>query len=423
LFVLACCFVLVNHDVRISTTEDNTFAADAAEMESRLETGSRVTRVVFVIIGVVGGTLVLLRSSTRLNVDPLMAFCIVAMLAWCCVTSTFAAEPTFTARRVAALLFLAIGAFGLAKHTTLNELCWFAIVFLGLLVLIGVMAEIALGTFRPWSGEYRFAGTVHPNYQAVQLWTLMLASFAIWRRSSRYRLFLFLIILGAAILLLLTKSRTALGACAVGGVALWLVSASPRWKYLSFSSVVILGGTLMIAALVAGIDDADQLTRALLLGRDEDSGTLTGRLPLWQLVAQDITRHPWVGHGYNSYWNEDILADIVNELGWPAGHAHNAYLETVLNIGVIGLVLLLLTVFVGAARAAVCMSEPEKASYALVVGLIAFGMINALLESHMIVPFNFEPFLLGCAMMRMAFWESPPKKSQPIETPPEISLV
>ena len=32
---------------------------------------------------------------------------------------------------------------------------------------IGVLTELALGTFQPWRGDYRFSGTLHPNHQGL----------------------------------------------------------------------------------------------------------------------------------------------------------------------------------------------------------------------------------------------------------------
>jgi exopolysaccharide production protein ExoQ len=75
-----------------------------------------------------------------------------------------------------------------------------------------------------------------------------------------------------------------------------------------------------------------------LLGRDP---TLTGRTGIWDAVLQ-VQTSPLFGVGYQSFWMGDRLAAVWRILSTGSlNEAHNGYLETYLNLGCIGLSLLL----------------------------------------------------------------------------------
>ncbi|MGY3611533.1 O-antigen ligase family protein, partial [Bradyrhizobium sp. Lot11] len=60
------------------------------------------------------------------------------------------------------------------------------------------------------------------------------------------------------------------------------------------------------------------------LGKD---ATLTGRVPLWELVDREISDRWMLGYGYQAFWTIDNpkATHIWLMLGWAAPHAHNGY--------------------------------------------------------------------------------------------------
>ena len=72
------------------------------------------------------------------------------------------------------------------------------------------------------------------------------------------------------------------------------------------------------------------------LGRDS---TLTGRTDIWRQVL-DLHTNPLVGVGFESFWLGERLRKIGELYWWQANEAHNGYLETYLNLGLIGLFIL-----------------------------------------------------------------------------------
>ena len=73
------------------------------------------------------------------------------------------------------------------------------------------------------------------------------------------------------------------------------------------------------------------------VGRDP---TLTGRTDIWKAVLATNT-NPLVGTGYGSFWLGPRLNFIWSRVG-TVNESHNGYLETYLNLGLIGVTLLLI---------------------------------------------------------------------------------
>jgi exopolysaccharide production protein ExoQ len=78
--------------------------------------------------------------------------------------------------------------------------------------------------------------------------------------------------------------------------------------------------------------------------------SLSGRNEIWQLVLSQQT-NPLLGTGYESFWMGPRLESIWSK-GWAINEAHNGYLEVYLNLGFVGLFLILL--FMAAVYRNVC---------------------------------------------------------------------
>lgn len=108
--------------------------------------------------------------------------------------------------------------------------------------------------------------------------------------------------------------------------------AGERTRYYLLYAVVALGG------LAAAWFGRDALFGAL--GRSSD---LTGREAIWAAVWSRVQEHPWIGWGFASPW---IPTDPAFD-GWIIDHgvtvmqAHNMWLDVWLQLGVVGVVLLL----------------------------------------------------------------------------------
>lgn len=75
------------------------------------------------------------------------------------------------------------------------------------------------------------------------------------------------------------------------------------------------------------------------LGRDP---TLTGRTDIWAIVTRAAAQRPALGYGWRALWIEG--SPVTEQLwaenhGTPFFHAHNGYLELIVEVGIVGLAL------------------------------------------------------------------------------------
>lgn len=140
-------------------------------------------------------------------------------------------------------------------------------------------------------------------------------------------------------LLAITGSATALVCCSLGAFLVLFQRLPFVQKQLQYVGTY----ALVTAALFMLLDTFPALSRSLLgmLGRDL---TLTGRTEIWSGLLREPV-NPLVGSGYMNFW----LPPVIDRYQGIT-QAHNGYLETYLNCGVLGLTLLLAMIFFTGAR-------------------------------------------------------------------------
>ena len=134
---------------------------------------------------------------------------------------------------------------------------------------------------------------------------------------------------------------TGLGCCVMAGMT--VPAIRKKMKHLG----AFAGGAVatVVVLQVTGLWDALTSMIAGALGRDP---TFHGRTEIWAaLLKQDI--NPVLGTGYYSFWSAERMRNISEGYHYQLNEAHNGYLETYLNSGVIG-VFLLLAMLVAAAK-------------------------------------------------------------------------
>jgi O-antigen ligase len=155
------------------------------------------------------------------------------------------------------------------------------------------------------------------------------------RFGVKGRLDYFVLLLMAAMaawLLHQAHSSTALLCTVVGALVIWLT----RFRCIRARLGVygtFLGVILVVLNFVINVPEAF----AGLVGRDM---TLTGRTDIWSALLKEGT-DPLFGAGYYSFWLSDRVARLSENFFYSLNEAHNAYLETYLNSGLIGVALLL----------------------------------------------------------------------------------
>jgi O-antigen ligase len=182
----------------------------------------------------------------------------------------------------------------------------------------------------------------------------------------------------------LARSMTALSCFLVGlgmivGVGLRLKVQRP-WMALAVEFRQLTGKFLRVHVLVIALIAVPGAV--LLLGIEPilqmlgKNPTLTDRTQIWEL-ALTLSPDAWLGTGYENFWLGSRLDRMWAEYSWKPNQAHSGYMETYLNLGWIGVVLLLLVLVAG--------------YQAVIAGLRRFPSVGGLLLAYFVIGivFNF----------------------------------
>jgi len=271
-----------------------------------------------------------------------------------------------------------------------------------LLMLTSFLLDVAAGA-RPWAEGYRFGGTLHPNTAACYCALIVLAACAL-AAQSKQRVVWWGVAATALVLLWLTNSRTALAALGVTWLTVWWLGRSPVLRTLTMAVLATLSGGFLMFLGTAGRDFGNWLLDIALLGRTSDVASLTGRVPLWQELLDYVHDRPLVGYGYESFWTRSRIEDISKSQEWAIESAHSAYLELMLNVGWIGLLLVVLVVLSAAWHAGWLYAHTRLAGCGFVFGALLFGLVNGALESLFVRPY-YPTVATLCGLCMIALFE------------------
>jgi O-antigen ligase len=112
-----------------------------------------------------------------------------------------------------------------------------------------------------------------------------------------------------------------------------------RWrKYLLVAPVMVV----LVLLLVPSIADRmlqgfsrDMFTSNVSV---DDYDVTAGRVVIWPIVIEKIKQHAWFGYGRMGMWTTGVVAYVSIVLAEEFGHPHNAYLEWLLDNGILGFI-------------------------------------------------------------------------------------
>ena len=187
----------------------------------------------------------------------------------------------------------------------------------------------------------------------------------------------------------LSNSATSRTCLAFGGLVILAAHSRTFKRQPILLEVIVPSVFLLYLFLAFGLDLKGAFAQAV--GRDP---TFTGRSDIWDAVLSIHTN--WlVGTGYDCFWLGSRLDDIWNRPGIGAiNEAHNGYLEIYLNLGIIGVVLLI--GFLIAVYRTICRRLKPWTSFAsFSFGLWAVAVLYNVTEAAFKFHFMWVTFLAG----------------------------
>jgi len=134
-------------------------------------------------------------------------------------------------------------------------------------------------------------------------------------------------------LLFKADSSTSLMSLVVGMLIVALLGLRSLNKRLIGLYLLLAVVTLVVGELAFGIFGR-------LIALTGHNSTLVGRGELWRQLL-GLHTNPIVGVGFESFWLGDRMKTLAALHWWAPNEAHNGYLETYLNLGLIGLFILI----------------------------------------------------------------------------------
>lgn len=303
----------------------------------------------------------------------------VVALAWCWASLGWSIDPGSSLRRLVLTtmliwtIFLSVDGLGYARTVVLLRSVLLAVLIVNLLAVV-LMPGIGIhqsqdvhdpgliGAWRGVLGHKNFAGAA----AAVTILLLVFAGSGMrrWTRWGALAL--------AAIFLVGSLSKTSLGITLVAiGVGTMVKRYNPLFLPFALPAVLVIAGFGLL-----GIDMGLERFASQVLW---DPNAFTGRTEIWLPLILYVRDHPLTGAGFGAVWNiGDAREPIFHYAkGWVTlqTSAHNGFLDLVAQVGIPGLVLSLLALFVVpfarlfARRSFV----PERAALLAAMLVFAFG--------------------------------------------------
>ncbi len=184
---------------------------------------------------------------------------------------------------------------------------------------------------------------------------------------------------------------------------------SPRHRRMFFGAAVVLAIGAVVGALQVGAMDA-------VLGVFGKDSTLTGRTYLWQQGIAAAGEYPVLGIGYQGYWvpgfaEAERLWQEFFITGRSGFHFHNTYIETMVETGAIGTLLLvatLLTVLGGHLKRILTIGNTPQSL--LFFGIGSLLLIRSFVEIDIMNPYHVGSFLFYFAAGKLALPASRPAR-------------
>jgi exopolysaccharide production protein ExoQ len=373
--LFAAAFIPLDHALSAPQTWQRSSEIDFAGVRQQTLHGTKRRRVAFIALFVAFILVMLwLPLRVRLQLSPVVV-ATTAWVGWDTCSVLWSVNTPLSLRRLPSWLITAVvGFFAGAALGVKGCLMVIALVCAAYLVA-GIANELLNGTRDPDAG-YRFAGTLHPNGQALNCALLAFSSCWLGATESIPSG----IAVGGMIAgiggLVLTSSRLAFWAsetAALISIAMTPPGSNRTWPVGLAVGILVTG--VVVRRLLG-------LKGFVLFGRTSYAGSLSGRTVLWRLALADVGSDWILGQGFGAFWDVRRLDLFREQAGMRVWNCHSTPVEIFVRSGAIGTVLFLATM-VAAFVAALGL---HGISSALLGSLLIFMFLEGLLESVFALP-------------------------------------
>lgn len=254
-------------------------------------------------------------------------------------------------------------------------------------------------SYNRWSGEVMWEGIASHKNSLAMLCALSIL-FIIWllwknMENQLYKAHLPIILIDCSMIIFaiylmmgpnktLTYSATSLLALIFGIISMVSLSFFVK-KGIKIEKLTIISAILIIILGISIPFSGKIPTKTLprLLNRNE---TLTERTVIWSAIIPYAEQKLFLGYGFASFWTTSLRNQI-------SSHAHNGYLDAILDVGIIGLLLYVLFISIVIIRSSLSLREKQGASY-FFLSLTFMLIVRSIAESPLAEFSNYPMWLL-----------------------------
>jgi exopolysaccharide production protein ExoQ len=393
--LFAAAFIPLDHRLSAPRNWQRSTEIDFAGVRQQTLHGTTRRRVAFIALFVAFIFVMLwIPFRVRLQLTPIVV-ATTAWLGWETCSVLWSVNTPLSLRRLPSWIITAmVGVLAGAALGVKGCLMAMALVCAAYLVA-GVANELLNGTRDPEIG-YRFAGTLHPNQQALNCALLAFSSCWLGATESIPSG----IAIGGMIAgmggLGLTRSRLAFWAsetAALISIAMTPSGSDRTWPVGLAVGILVTGVAVRSLLGQVGVQDGlggtlkgtglgGTLKGTVLFGRMSYAASLNGRTMLWKLALADVGPDWILGQGFGAFWDVRRLDMIREKTGMRVWACHSTPVEIFVRSGAIGTVLFSATM-VAAFIAALGL---HGISSALFASLLIVIFLEGLLESFFALP-------------------------------------
>ncbi len=267
------------------------------------------------------------------------------LIALACVSALWAKSPgdTLTLAAYQAVLYGSLLIFVAVANAPSRVLRYVLLMF-----AIVVAANLMIVLLRPPGPDGHAGIYAHKNtLGAASACAMLFGLFSLYEGRLLSRSIAWFTVVGAAVLILASDSKTALALA----VAAPLMAASIFW-----TSQVLALRPLLTTALIFMLCVTGCITLSLVMGFNTDDillktygdTTFTGRTEIWAFMSSHIEKAPLLGNGFRGFWSLGAASPKHGseiEFIRTIGSGHNGYLDITLDLGLVGLGLLIISIF------------------------------------------------------------------------------
>lgn len=285
------------------------------------------------------------RALEILRLWPAVLIC-AALVGLCWASSLWSLFPDVTVRRTIALAISMLFALYLAASfrgpRLLRLLSWsflimavLSLLFVAALPSYGIHSDVNAGM---WRGVW-----YEKNQAGMMMFTGAVAALSLLVSGAPGRRLAIATLLLCTVVMLGSQSKTSLLCLIAGGGA--VVGLHVLRKVGPAAGVALAWLGVVGASVVLGAITAFKNEFYALLGKDP---SLTGRTQIWDAIWRFVDLRPVQGWGYAAFWSPDSAqADWIRfQNDWPVPSAHHGWMEVLIQLGWVGVALLVLAALI-----------------------------------------------------------------------------